>query len=161
MFSPRPWGWSVMVSTPVRIPPFSPRPWGWSVRHILVGRGNSVFPARVGMVRSDTACSGVAFRYPLARGDGPLDVESSSINRMLSPRPWGWSDQLEIYRTEYDVIPSRVGMVRGLRGGELRCLCFPRARGDGPKRHHKPRLLAPFSPRAWGWSSTSSGSIFE
>ena len=55
--------------------PFSPRPWGWSVRHILVGRGNSVFPAPVGMVRKLRLTTFSPTCFPRARGDGPKQME--------------------------------------------------------------------------------------
>ena len=71
-----------------------------------------VIPAPVGMVRSDTACSGVAFRYPLARGDGPVHLDRSRIRLKLSPRAWGWSAEPVAPGGESGVIPSRVGMVR-------------------------------------------------
>ena len=54
-----------------KITMFSPRAWGWSDDGLRMEAVSVVIPSRVGMVRSDTACSGVAFRYPLARGDGP------------------------------------------------------------------------------------------
>src|SRR3972149_6436011 len=43
-------------------------------------------------------------------------------------------------------------MVRG--GNMLRRIGsgFPHARGDGPDNQQTPPNIAPFSPRAWGWS---------
>ena len=59
------------------------------------------------------------------------------------------------HRAAPAVLPTRVGMVRGI------CFFFslinrsPHARGDGPPTAPNVLAVALFSPRAWGWSGPS------
>ena len=50
---------------------FSPRPWGWSVLVGLDLLSHDVFPTPVGMVLSDNFYRHFLPRFPHARGDGP------------------------------------------------------------------------------------------
>ena len=50
---------------------FSPRPWGWSVMYLLQYMRINVFPAPVGMVRCNVSNFVEIERFPRARGDGP------------------------------------------------------------------------------------------
>ncbi len=51
------------------------------------------------------------------------------------------------------VFPTPVGMVRCRTPFSSSYLCFPHARGDGPKGGRDERCRHRFSPRPWGWSA--------
>mgnify|MGYP005852851197 CR=1 FL=1 len=53
------------------------------------------------------------------------------------------------------VLPTRVGMVPGLRIGDRADSRSPHPRGDGPCSSSSARRKNLFSPPAWGWSSSS------
>ncbi len=131
---------------------FSPRAWGWSVLHGLPDHRRSVFPTRVGMVRSSTTPLPQRSRFPHARGDGPIGLGLGSCVSEFSPRAWGWSAMTLLIGGGWPVFPTRVGMVRkrGPPGSDGRC--FPHARGDGPHWLDRVLVVLEFSPRAWGWS---------
>ena len=132
---------------------FSPRAWGWSVCSRLTGRPRSVFPTRVGMVRSRTAVSRCPPRFPHARGDGPPPTIAETPAVGFSPRAWGWSGLHLHPRHRRHVFPTRVGMVRTTATRRSPAIRFPHARGDGPDFWHRQTLPDAFSPRAWGWSA--------
>ncbi len=136
----------------VRQKEFSPHAWGWSVEFPpqLVALG--VLPTRVGMVRD----CGDAFlpcnRSPHTRGDGPISRSARSNARLFSPHAWGWSGPSGATGGQGAVLPTRVGMVRLAGGTCLSAPGSPHTRGDGPPRRGDWRVLARFSPHAWGWS---------
>ena len=154
VFSPRVWGWSVVLSDGLlrlrRFPhacgdgphpdwacnyarEFSPRVWGWSVRPASVRLDAKVFPTRVGMVRTRQPSGCGRGRFPHACGDGPSMEFQDFVDRMFSPRVWGWS----VIRCD-----QRLGLRR-----------FPHACGDGPKLWDMDLSCGKFSPRVWGWSA--------
>ena len=55
---------------------FSPRPWGWSDINVSLIRVLNVFPTPVGMVRFQLRNLRNNNRFPHARGDGPRILES-------------------------------------------------------------------------------------
>ena len=132
---------------------FSPPAWGWSADLLCALALSSVFPTRVGMVRS-FGCSGPGWsRFPHPRGDGPSSEPTSQLHVGFSPPAWGWSVAHHGPRHARAVFPTRVGMVRGRNGASLPGCSFPHPRGDGPRylaraRRHE----TAFSPPAWGWS---------
>ena len=70
---------------------FSPRPWGWSVILKQHPDRANVFPTPVGMVRVHRSYNGGRTRFPHARGDGPTWNNREFDWSKFSPRPWGWS----------------------------------------------------------------------
>ncbi len=131
---------------------FSPRAWGWSASDGAYMGPSDVLPTRVGMVRTRRWWSTCDTRSPHARGDGPSSNLIASAFRAFSPRAWGWSGTLQNPHPERPVLPTRVGMVRGLGRHGPKPSGSPHARGDGPLRKTVLALTARFSPRAWGWS---------
>ena len=91
--------------------------------------------------------------FPRARGDGPSLSNLRILRIRFSPRPWGWSDSFSLVRTQCEVFPAPVGMVRYEFRGTIIANSFPRARGDGPRLPILIRAKAAFSPRPWGWSA--------
>ena len=131
---------------------FSPHAWGWSVCSYFLCRLLSVFPTRVGMVRSDRVAKSVALRFPHTRGDGPRTINKFILVIVFSPHAWGWSAIRAKLLALSGVFPTRVGMVRRDNKSRDRRRCFPHTRGDGPETIHSETLAAQFSPHAWGWS---------
>src|SRR2546425_1128822 len=72
---------------------------------------------------------------------------------MLSPHAWGWSDGHFSHGLPLFVIPTRVGMVRGVELGVAGLRCYPHTRGDGPTNTMLLGSMSLLSPHAWGWSA--------
>jgi len=70
----------------------------------------------------------------------------------FSPLAWGWSADAGLRSGSYPVLPTRVGMVRGVPARMLSTACSPHSRGDGPRLGFWLPSLFGFSPLAWGWS---------
>ncbi len=79
---------------------------------------------------------------------------------MFSPHAWGWSARWLASTKIAEVLPTRVGMVRGKATRFNRSLGSPHTRGDGPREHtwHFPARV--FSPHAWGWSVRTVDAAF-
>ena len=131
---------------------FSPRAWGWSDFHYEPRPSHPVLPTRVGMVRSFVRIDPGFYRSPHARGDGPSMRSSVGTATTFSPRAWGWSARKTWPNARLRVLPTRVGMVRRTVACRFRVARSPHARGDGPGTSVLILPIAPFSPRAWGWS---------
>ncbi len=131
---------------------FSPRPWGWSV----IAQGHSVlspvFPTPVGMVRQSPWYQPCNRSFPHARGDGPHETTAPMVAAAFSPRPWGWSVLLQSRGPRHVVFPTPVGMVRMDAMNDCKRDSFPHARGDGPFPVASSSPSWEFSPRPWGWS---------
>ena len=136
---------------------FSPRPWGWSDWSECSYSCLCVFPTPVGMVRRNNRPRETRDGFPHARGDGPRGGVVIVWNRLFSPRPWGWSAMPKITAEIKKVFPTPVGMVRYACFGASAAICFPHARGDGPRNSVLRGYGEWFSPRPWGWSATSTG----
>ena len=91
---------------------FSPRPWGWSVVPEFTADVGIVFPTPVGMVRVSFGFQFKARSFPHARGDGPKSSLRWPRWGMFSPRPWGWSEVKDDAGQSQGVFPTPVGMVR-------------------------------------------------
>ena len=130
----------------------SPRAWGWSVGLLCAVPSTMVVPTRVGMVRRKKMTIGQQIGCPHARGDGPWKTRALSCTRSLSPRAWGWSDEIVNREQDKLVVPTRVGMVRGTRPNMWKPPRCPHARGDGPAGWAVRTFARLLSPRAWGWS---------
>ena len=150
----------------------SPRVWGWSVE---CGRGGDychVVPTRVGMVRTARVPRARSGCCPHACGDGPTTRSparpparlsprvwgwsgSSMVERRspkLSPRVWGWSANRQRHQERFEVVPTRVGMVRRRSRTFRPSTSCPHASGDGPRHPAQPLHALLLSPREWGWT---------
>ena len=74
---------------------FSPHPWGWTVIARLVRRHCAVFPTPVGMDRNATRTNHRIIVFPHTRGDGPPQVYLIEQHYAFSPHPWGWTETRE------------------------------------------------------------------
>jgi len=99
--------------------PFSPRVWGWSVDQPCINQFCTVFPTRVGMVRTIFNSLIYCMGFPHACGDGPLTQSWSGLRAQDLPVS--------------HVFPTRVGMVRSRCFDTGAARCFPHACGDGPR----------------------------
>ncbi len=131
---------------------FSPRAWGWSAASAFFSASSTVLPTRVGMVRRPLQTCWPSRCSPHARGDGPALLANIIARHWFSPRAWGWSGEREQKTKRPDVLPTRVGMVRGRAAGGVQNERSPHARGDGPLMLPAGVGVMLFSPRAWGWS---------
>jgi len=111
---------------------FSPRAWGWSVTHLALIGLLAVLPTCVGMVRSWCRSSCRSSRSPHVRGDGPAGIYHAGHLGEFSPRAWGWSDDTATMALPPQVLPTCVGMVRGLSLQDRLVRRSPHVRGDGP-----------------------------
>ncbi len=112
---------------------FSPHAWGWSGKLMTEEALEVVLPTRVGMVRSGPASSAWRACSPHTRGDGPPSVAPVTFLSVFSPHAWGWSDHQTGFVHDGSVLPTRVGMVRALRGSWPALMSSPHTRGDGPQ----------------------------
>ncbi len=136
---------------------FSPRVWGWSGEPDTGANRAAVFPTRVGMVRDPCCHSQVTASFPHACGDGPMVSMVSSTTSTFSPRVWGWSGPGYCHFPLDYVFPTRVGMVRRVKGNKIKSARFPHACGDGPAKNDGGAERKEFSPRVWGWSAITVG----
>jgi len=115
-----------------------------------------VFPTRVGMVRDWDGGRAGSGGFPHPRGDGPRYSASNHAGRRFSPPAWGWSVLHVGALRDFEVFPTRVGMVRMSSTPAISQSGFPHPRGDGPSAACS--IVAPdwFSPPAWGWSAMKS-----
>ena len=136
---------------------YSPRPWGWTVleRPPLPPRG--VFPTPVGMDRSHVCPHRRGRCIPHARGDGPVTFTAVDVKGRYSPRPWGWTERHDQRRVWDPVFPTPVGMDRGGASARLRSCRIPHARADGPDIRDELGDLKQYSPRPWGWTGRTQG----
>ena len=70
---------------------YSPHAWGWSALRDSFQRSQSIFPTRVGMVRSPMVIGHNLHHIPHTRGDGPRTVAICRRRKIYSPHAWGWS----------------------------------------------------------------------
>ena len=132
---------------------FSPRAWGWSANIATSIVSQGVLPTCVGMVRKSPRTRRPPSSSPHVRGDGPFTLNVLSVTLWFSPRAWGWSGHARHARGPGSVLPTCVGMVRGVHRQRRRRGGSPHVRGDGPFSRTRPGVSILFSPRAWGWSA--------
>ena len=112
---------------------FSPPAWGWPDMRSAMEKLPAVLPTRVGMARramvarSSSACS------PHPRGDGPLAGSPLSPGARFSPPAWGWPGERVVATGLDEVLPTRVGMARGMSSAARQPASSPHPRGDGPQ----------------------------
>ena len=126
--------------------------WGWSGLDHQVPRGVQVLPTRVGMVREHDYITPTYWRSPHACGDGPRSISIHRAIISFSPRVWGWSAFIRLADLCFEVLPTRVGMVRMATSASTMSPRSPHACGDGPIILVYLLGLMRFSPRVWGWS---------
>ena len=132
---------------------FSPRPWGWSGPRVAPGDVAEVFPTTVGMVRNPPSSCDVVVRFPHDHGDDPGTFFNLTLERLFSPRSWGWSEPLRSLPAALAIFPTLVGMARTTTRSCAPATCFSHARGDGPMAMGYFDEHRPFFPRSWGWSA--------
>src|ERR1700675_2947599 len=81
------------------------------------------------------------------------------MNLVFSPHAWGWSGGLFTLRRVWEVLPTRVRMVRDWRWSLHLRYCSPHTRGDGPPQYHCAVERCGFSPHAWGWPPSSQAAL--
>ncbi len=106
------------------------------------------------MVRRGNVHRRNRLRSPHPRGDGPEKDRNKTKQEAFSPPAWGWSELCLGDSCLHAVLPTRVGMVRGLRNRVWASVRSPHPRGDGPLLRQSKRRHTRFSPPAWGWSGT-------
>jgi len=93
-------------------PTLSPRPWGWTAVVSTSFASSIVVPTPVGMDPERMLRDLDRVRCPHARGDGPPAPMRSAISPPLSPRPWGWTVVDAFRDHDARVVPTPVGMDR-------------------------------------------------
>ena len=131
---------------------FSPRPWGCSVLAVHLGDETLVFPTPVGMFRTRSKNAPKPPSFPHARGDVPVLPICRGMVRKFSPRPWGCSVRADLDGVHHVVFPTPVGMFRVRNLPEKGACSFPHARGDVPTVCAIAGGQSGFSPRPWGCS---------
>ena len=104
------------------------------------------------MVRELTRSPGAERSAPHPRGDGPRVTERLTDHPACSPPAWGWSGVTKRELSGRDVLPTRVGMVRGGSESQGTGTGAPHPRGDGPRQSRGTCASCACSPPAWGWS---------
>ncbi len=98
--------------------------------------------------------------FPHTRGDGPTTGSGFTPDKVFSPHPWGWTDELQGFFDTEIVFPTPVGMDRGGTSGGTSLHGFPHTRGDGPYSDALLLEFSWFSPHPWGWTG-ASGCLFD
>ena len=141
------------------MPQYSPRTWGWTVVVVQGGPKFGVFPTHVGMDRMTASPATYTLRIPHARGDGPRECILNPRPSGYSPRTWGWTEALRARLKHFDVFPTHVGMDRLRRIAHSAPEGIPHARGDGPISDGIGVGDWKYSPRTWGWTERLKDSI--
>ena len=131
---------------------FSPRARGCSAAQRLRESLTTVFPACAGMfpVLRRQLCKVCSF--PRVRGDVPICLPPYLRNFWFSPRARGCSALIRGGLPTLQVFPACAGMFLVTPVSVMITLCFPRVRGDVPRRSSMTSCLSRFSPRARGCS---------
>ena len=90
---------------------FPPRERGWSPHLSPQPSRPSVSPARAGMVPSTSRRIWVAWSFPRASGDGPVQCFPTRNPSAFPPRERGWSLAMQDFSPCPTVSPARAGMV--------------------------------------------------
>ncbi len=131
---------------------FSPHAWGCSALSPSSGLTHTVLPTRVGMFRSGSCLCRYYLSSPHTRGDVPRMVCPLVHLPMFSPHAWGCSERMARRAGRPSVLPTRVGMFRGLISGAASWWGSPHTRGDVPFSVYLKHAIGTFSPHAWGCS---------
>ena len=152
----------------------SPRTWGWTVPQRFGIHYPLMLPTHVGMDRGETVVVTLGSDAPHARGDGPVflpnpgncftyaphargdgpDFRRSHVPcTPCSPRTWGWTADAPLPPSTSAMLPTHVGMDRGVGGAAAAASYAPHARGDGPRARRLPTGVGACSPRTWGWTA--------
>ena len=111
---------------------FSPRPWGCSDGLERIDGIDRLLPTPVGMFRRPRVGATVFRPSPHARGDVPAFALLGFLLLAFSPRPWGCSGENGLDVDHFPLLPTPVGMFRGLAIADQREVPSPHARGDVP-----------------------------
>ena len=114
-----------------------------------------VFPAYAGMFRNWRMMLPRIRCFPRIRGDVPGGGDPVGFRSAFSPHTRGCSDGLDGPFRHDGVFPAYAGMFLNLSLEKCRCSCFPRIRGDVPRRACSIRPCYRFSPHTRGCSVDS------
>ena len=177
MFSPRPWGCSVVGNGQGLGLQVFPTPVGmFRIRRVgvmrLIGfphargdvpfcrrpnyRKSPVFPTPVGMFLLPKMKNFFRKSFPHARGDVPAIADAARAMAQFSPRPWGCSGEAATGIDATLVFPTPVGMFRQTKAPSPIKRRFPHARGDVPHSKAPFGSHKSFSPRPWGCSESEN-----
>ena len=133
-------------------PAFPPRTRGWTPRLPMPSVSKDVSPAHAGMDPHSFYVLPFVCGFPRARGDGPMIYPVVASRMRFPPRTRGWTHGILAMNRTYTVSPAHAGM--DPNGGVRTVIrdCFPRARGDGPRRRCEIEAITEFPPRTRGWT---------
>ena len=114
--------------------PFSPHTRGCSALLAVRGPANSVFPAYAGMFPVWFGYAGFVWGFPRIRGDVPSWAPPLRIFPPFSPHTRGCSHRIFLSVSVAGVFPAYAGMFPKASRGLVIFGCFPRIRGDVPRR---------------------------
>ena len=130
----------------------SPHTRGWTQARQGARRQERGFPAHAGMDPTPARTDRPASRLPRTRGDGPVFVLPSPLNRSASPHTRGWTlDALAKVDLEPG-FPAHAGMDPSSCADRPSPSGLPRTRGDGPLTSAVTKGYGEASPHTRGWT---------
>ena len=141
------------VGHPTYTPPkFSPHTRGCSVDWPYALSAAGVFPAYAGMFRVFFSRARRWCGFPRIRGDVPDCGSSRYSYSPFSPHTRGCSAPAPMHGWCIGVFPAYAGMFLAYDAGVSTSSCFPRIRGDVPRRSYSTLDQISFSPHTRGCS---------
>ena len=117
-----------------------------------MARATPVSPAHAGMDHDAGQDAGRTGGFPRTRGDGPNARFRAVKLNTFPPHTRGWTlVQTAQYRVA-QVSPAHAGMDPCRHRASPWAACFPRTRGDGPRRSPSPSSHPKFPPHTRGWT---------
>ena len=102
---------------------------------------------------------GQLIRLPRTRGDGPLYIQRSRLDRRASPHTRGWTVDHQPPPALRRGFPAHAGMDPYVSCVGHAIKWLPRTRGDGPRSDKRLPTLMPASPHTRGWTSDRSSGL--
>ncbi len=137
---------------------YSPRMWGWTVVLLVDLVHPDVFPTHVGVDPRLRAPSCAPRGIPHACGGGPLTGLDGWSKASYSPRMWGWTPAADTALVVEGVFPTHVGVDPEAEHQFAVLTSIPHACGGGPTYPACAMRSWRYSPRMWGW--TREGKIY-
>ena len=128
--------------------------WGYSFRIKFPEEPGTVLPTCVGLFRSITTGDAVGHRSPHMRGAIPEWSPDSMNEHWFSPHAWGYSLNKGWPAMLFSVLPTCVGLFRGIQRKFRVQKGSPHMRGAIPLNQLIANDQLRFSPHAWGYSET-------
>ena len=129
-----------------------PRTRGSSLDEVVILVVELGSPAHAGIVPTRPRARSNSDGFPRARGDRPAAAAAIASARAVPPRTRGSSHLLSRLKTRRAGSPAHAGIVPSTADRRDRCLWFPRARGDRPRRHQAGSCAGAVPPRTRGSS---------